>query len=253
MSSFQAYHLVSRPKDHITEETFQLRTHPIPRGDDLKDGQSLVRANYLSLDPAMRGWLNNARSYVPPVKIGEIMRGQALSTVVLSKDPQLKAGDQVLAFTGWAEYAILNNSVKGTYEKIMAPAGANERGNHTADSISAHLLYLDFIGILGITGLTAYFGLLDICRPEPGETLVVSGAAGAVGTVVGQIGLLKGCRVIGIAGGKEKCAYLKNELKFHEVIDYKTSDKEFQQALRKATPKYINIYFDNGGLLLRSN
>ena len=122
-----------------------------------------------------------------------------------------------------------------------------------AQLISVHAHYkIDFIGILGMTGLTAYFGLLDICKPEPGETLVVSGAAGAVGTVVGQIGLLKGCRVIGIAGGKDKCAYLKNELKFHEVIDYKTSDKEFQEALRKATPKYINIYFDNGRSLLRS-
>jgi NADPH-dependent curcumin reductase len=185
----------------------------------------------------MRGWLNNVRSYVPPVAIGEKMRGVALATVLFSRTPGIDRGDVVIApviphisyltdsqGAGWCEYSITDNITK----VVPIPGGS----------------YLDYLSVLGLTGITAYFGLLDICNPHPGETVVVSGAAGAVGMVAAQIAKIKGCRVVGIAGGAEKCQYLKEELGLDEVVDYK--DENFRNALEKATPKYIDCFFDNG-------
>jgi NADPH-dependent curcumin reductase CurA len=185
----------------------------------------------------MRGWLNDVRSYVPPVALGEKMRGASLSTVLYSRVPSIEIGDTVLCSvrhmcfvltqeTGWCEYAITSERA---VHKVVPPPGATA---------------LDFLSVLGFTGLTAYFGLLDICDPRPGETVVVSGAAGAVGMAVAQIAKIKGCRVVGIAGGAEKCKFLKEELGLDEVVDYKSDD--FKKALEKATPKYIDVYFDNG-------
>ncbi|PKK76900.1 NADP-dependent leukotriene B4 12-hydroxydehydrogenase [Rhizophagus irregularis] len=208
------------------KETFTIVKNPIPTLADLKDGQLLVKAYYLSLDPAMRGWMNSTRSYIRPVEINEIMRGQIVGEVVLSKNPKFKVGDKVQGFLGWQEYALTNGQ---DIEKITPPPGASLR---------------DYVGIFGGTGMTAYFGLLD-GKPKPGDTVVVSGAAGATGSTVGQIAKIKGARVIGIAGSEEKCNWLVNDLGFDIALNYR--DPEFASKLAKATPQYIDIYFDNVG------
>ncbi|KAI5923004.1 NAD(P)-binding protein [Camillea tinctor] len=220
--------LAERPKtDIIPGQTFRLETAPAPTADQLKDGELLVEVLYLSLDPAMRGWLNDARSYVPPVAIGEKMRGGTLSRVLASKNPKAKEGDLVYASAGWTEVAIVNEK---QFETVQLPEGAKAT---------------DALGVLGMTGLTAYFGLSKIGNPQPGETVVVSGAAGATGSVVGQICKLKGARVVGIAGSDEKCAWLVSELGFDAALNYKSPS--FREDLKAATPKYIDVYWDNVG------
>ncbi len=192
---------------------------------ELSDGELLVQVLYISLDPAMRGWMNEGKSYVPPVGLGEVMRALALGRVVASKHPGFAAGEHVTGIFGVQAYAI--SSGQGL-NKVDAPLP----------------VYLD---ALGMPGLTAYFGLCDIGKPKAGDTVVVSGAAGAVGSVVGQIAKIKGCRVVGIAGGPDKCAYLTGELGFDAAIDYKAEDPGVKAALRAACPKGIDIYFDNVG------
>ncbi|KAI1632173.1 hypothetical protein F4809DRAFT_628939 [Biscogniauxia mediterranea] len=220
--------LAERPKaDIIPGQTFRLETSPAPTADQLKDGEVLVEVLYLSLDPAMRGWLNDARSYVPPVAIGEKMRGGTISRVLASKNPKVKDGDLVYASCGWTEVAIVNEK---QFETLQLPEGAK---------------ITDALGVLGMTGLTAYFGLSKIGNPKPGETVVVSGAAGATGSVVGQICKLKGARVVGIAGSDEKCAWLRSELGFDAALNYKSAT--FREDLRAATPDYIDVYWDNVG------
>ncbi|RYP10006.1 hypothetical protein DL764_000935 [Monosporascus ibericus] len=223
------YVLAERPKNNIIPgKTFKAERGPAPTADDLKDGEILVEALYLSLDPAMRPWLNDTRSYVPPVAIGEKMRGAALSRVLASRNPAAKPGDLVTAMCGWTEVAVVNAKA---FEVVpLPPAGARPT---------------DAIGVLGITGLTAYFGLLKIGDPKPGDTVVVSGAAGATGSVVGQIAKLKGARVIGIAGSDDKCAWLRDELGFDAALNYHSPN--FSRELRDATPDFINVYFDNVG------
>ncbi|KAI0128014.1 hypothetical protein BJ170DRAFT_581617 [Xylariales sp. AK1849] len=224
----QTFTLAERPKgDIVVGKTFKLETGEAPTAADLKDGEILVEALYLSLDPAMRGWLNDARSYVPPVAIGEKMRGAAISRVLASKSSKVKEGDLVNATCGWTEVAIVGEKM---FEAVEVPKGGK---------------VTDAIGVLGMTGLTAYFGLAKIGNPKEGETVVVSGAAGATGSVVGQIAKLKGARVVGIAGTDEKCTWLKNELGFDEALNYKSST--FREDLEKATPKYIDVYWDNVG------
>ncbi|KAI0014691.1 hypothetical protein F4780DRAFT_187889 [Xylariomycetidae sp. FL0641] len=224
----KSFVLAERPKaDIIPGQTFKLETKPAPTADDLKDGQVLVEALYLSLDPAMRGWLNDARSYMPPVQIGEVMRGGAICRVLASKSSKVKQGDLVMAFCGWTEVAIIDEAQA---DPIQLPKNAR---------------ITDAISVLGMTGLTAYFGLDKIGKPQKGDTVVVSGAAGATGSVVGQICKLKGCRVVGIAGTDEKCAWLKNELGFDEVLNYKSDS--FRADFKAATPDYINVYWDNVG------
>jgi NADPH-dependent curcumin reductase CurA len=192
------------------------------------EGELVVKNRYISLDPAMRGWMNDVRSYIPPVGIGEVMRALAIGEVIASKAAGFAVGDVVVGAFGMQEYAI--TAAKAATK--IAPLAPLPR----------------FLGVLGMTGLTAYFGLLEVGKPKPGDTVVVSGAAGAVGHVVGQIAKIKECRVIGIAGGAAKCAYLR-DLGFDGVIDYKADN--VSTALREHCPKGIDVFFDNvGGSIL---
>jgi NADPH-dependent curcumin reductase CurA len=190
------------------------------------NGEVLVEVEYLSLDPAMRGWMNAGRSYVPPVGIGEVMRAGGLGRVVESRHPDYGVGERVSGVFGVQRYALSDGNGLNRVDTTLAPAPV-------------------WLGTLGMTGLTAYFGLLDIGRPEPGQTVVVSGAAGAVGSVAGQIARIKGCRVVGIAGGPAKCEWLTEELGFEAAIDYKRGDLHAQ--LREQAPDGVDVYFDNVG------
>ncbi|MGB8950880.1 MAG: NADP-dependent oxidoreductase [Candidatus Sulfotelmatobacter sp.] len=193
---------------------------------ELHEGELLIRVLFISLDPAMRGWMNQSRSYVPPVGIGEVMRALALGQVVASKNPLFAVGKHVSGTFGVQEYFISDG--KGLVE------------------VDPHVAPLPtFLNVLGMTGMTAYFGLLEPGQPRTGDTVVVSAAAGAVGSVVGQLAKIKGCRAVGIAGGADKCRYLLNDLGFDAVIDYKSED--VTAALRKSCPEGMNIYFDNVG------
>jgi NADPH-dependent curcumin reductase len=190
------------------------------------EGQFLVKVDFISLDPAMRGWMNEGKSYIRPVGIGEIMRAGGVGRVIASKHPKFAAGDFVSGGFGVQEYAL-----------------SDGKGVHKVDSGFAKLP--TYLGVLGMPGMTAYFGLLDIGKPKAGETVVVSGAAGAVGSVVGQIAKLKGCRVVGIAGGADKCRLLVDEFGFDAAIDYKGED--VKAALKTHCPDGIHVYFDNVG------
>jgi NADPH-dependent curcumin reductase CurA len=190
------------------------------------DGEILVKIAYVSLDPAMRGWMREGRSYIPPVGIGEVMRAFAVGEVVESNDQGTPVGSHVGGLLGVQEYAV-----------------ANAKGVFRVDPSVAPLPV--YLGTLGMPGVTAYFGLLDIGRPKEGETVVVSGAAGAVGGLVGQIAKIKGCRVVGIAGGPEKCGHLLEDLGFDATIDYKAADLDAE--LSEHCPSGIDIYFDNVG------
>ena len=190
------------------------------------DGQLLVKIQYLSLDPAMRGWMNEGKSYIPPVGIGEVMRAGAVGKVIASKHSKFAVGDHVVGTFGVQEYALSDGKGINKVDPKLAPLPV-------------------YLGTLGMPGMTAYFGLLDVGAVKAGDTVVVSGAAGAVGTVVGQIAKIKGCRVVGIAGGADKCAWLVKELGFDAAIDYKSED--LKKALREHCPKGIDVYFDNVG------
>jgi NADPH-dependent curcumin reductase CurA len=189
-------------------------------------GEVLVKVHYLSLDPAMRGWMNEGRSYIAPVELGAVMRAGGVGQVESSQHPGIKPGDFVSGTFGIQEYATLS-------------------GDHLLKLDTANVALPTYLGVLGMPGMTAYFGLLDVGLPKSGETVVVSGAAGAVGTVVGQIAKIKGCRVVGIAGGADKCEYLVKGLGFDAAIDYKNSD--LKQRLRETCPKNVDVYFDNVG------
>jgi NADPH-dependent curcumin reductase CurA len=197
-----------------------------------REGEFAVKVSHLSLDPAMRGWMNDGKSYIRPVAIGEVMRAGGAGKVIASKHPQFKVGDDVAGSFGVQQYAI-----------------SDGKGVRKVDTRFAPLT--TYLGALGMPGMTAYFGLLDIGKPQPGETVVVSGAAGAVGSVVGQIAKIKGCRAIGIAGGAEKCRYLTEKLGFDAAIDYKSED--VKAALKIHCPDGIHVYFDNvGGEILEA-
>jgi NADPH-dependent curcumin reductase len=189
-------------------------------------GELLVEISHISLDPAMRGWMNAGASYIEPVEIGDVMRAGAVGEVVASKHPEFDVGDYVYSAFGVQEYAL-----------------SDGRGVIKADPEVAPLP--TYLGTLGMTGMTAYFGLFDVAKMQEGETVVVSGAAGAVGSAVGQMAKIKGARVVGIAGGRDKCSWLVRELGFDAAIDYKNED--VRRALRKAAPKGIDVYFDNVG------
>jgi len=193
---------------------------------DLEDGEILVKALYISLDPAMRGWMNEGKSYIPPVEIGEVMRAGAAGRVVASRNADFAEGDHVVGIFNVQEYAVSNGKGVRKVDTSFAPLPV-------------------YLGTLGAPGLTAYFGLLDVGRANAGDTVVVSGAAGAVGTVVGQIAKIKGCRVVGIAGGAEKCRYVVDDLGFDAAIDYKSEDVRI--ALGEHCPEGIDVYFDNVG------
>ena len=189
-------------------------------------GQILVEVSHLSLDPAMRGWMNEGKSYIRPVAIGEVMRAGGAGKVVKSSHPKFAVGDVVTGGFGVQQYALSDGKGVVKVDTRLVPLPV-------------------YLGTLGMPGMTAYFGLLEIGKPKAGETVVVSGAAGAVGTVVGQIAKIKGCRVVGIAGGAEKCRYLVDELGFDAAIDYKGED--VRKGLKEHCPKGIDVYFDNVG------
>ncbi|MGA9308725.1 MAG: NADP-dependent oxidoreductase [Candidatus Sulfotelmatobacter sp.] len=193
---------------------------------ELREGELLIRVLFISLDPAMRGWMNQGRSYVPPVGIGEVMRALALGQVVASRNPLFPVGKHVTGTFGVQEYFISEGKGLIEVDPRVAPLPT-------------------FLNVLGMTGMTAYFGLLETGQPQTGDTVVVSAAAGAVGSVVGQLAKIKGCRAVGIAGGADKCRYLVNDLGFDAAIDYKSED--VAEALRRTCPQGINIYFDNVG------
>ncbi|KAK4497830.1 hypothetical protein PRZ48_010484 [Zasmidium cellare] len=225
--TYKAIHLANRPKDAITPTTFETKTHPTPSPSSLKDGQVLYQPHYLSLDPAMRGWLNDVRSYIPPVQIGAVMRGVGVGTILASKSDKFQAGDVVQAPSGWRELAVIKDK---EVEKIELTPGAR---------------MTDYIGVLGMPGLTAYFGILDVGRVKAGDFVVVSGAAGATGSVVGQIAKLKGAKVLGIAGSEEKCRWLVEELGFDGALNYKEAG--FAKKFRAETKQLIDVFFDNVG------
>jgi hypothetical protein len=217
--------LARRPHGMVKESDFAFGEAPVP---EVGDGQVLVRVLYLSFDPTQRGWIEDRPSYLPPVQIGEVMRAAGVGEVVESKHPDFRAGDLVQGLLGWQEYALLPGALLGAQARI--PAGVPPTW---------------VLGVLGITGLTAYFGMLDLGKPKAGETVVVSGAAGATGSVAGQIAKLEGARVVGIAGGPDKCAWLVKEAHFDAAIDYKRED--VAARLRELCPKGIDVYFDNVG------
>jgi NADPH-dependent curcumin reductase len=223
--------LASRPVGDIKESDFEYREEPIPSP---KEGEVLVRSIYLSLDPTNRLWMSDMEQYMPPVEIGEVMRGGIIGVVEESKNQNFKQGDLVSGMLGWQDYAIAEGNSGFSLTRLPEPLPC---------PLTA------FMGPLGATGCTAYFGLLDIGQPKVGETVVVSAAAGAVGSIVGQIAKIKGCRVVGITGSDEKCRWLVEELGFDAAINYKTVDLE--SALAQACPKGIDVYFDNvGGSIL---
>jgi len=231
MTSLQnrQFKLIARPVGMAKRSDFEFTTTPAAEPGA---GEVLVKVLYISLDPAMRGWMNEGKSYVPPVKLGEVMRAGGVGRVVASNDPSLAVGDHVVGITGVQDYAVAKAGAMTRIEPKLAPLPR-------------------YLGALGMPGMTAYFGLLDICDPKPGETVVVSGAAGAVGAVVGQIAKIKGCQVVGIAGGPDKCRYLTDELKFDAAIDYK--NQNVSEQLKLHCPKGVNVYFDNvGGEILEA-
>ena len=216
--------LAARPVGFPKDSDFKLVEAPVPTP---RDGQILVRSIYLSVDPYMRGRMNDVKSYAPPVQIGEVMGGGVVARVVGTKNPAFKEGDIVEGMFGWQDYAVSNGQGVRKIDPTLAP-------------ISTAL------GVLGMPGLTAYFGLLEIGNPQPGETVVVSGAAGAVGSLVGQIAKIRGCRVVGIAGADDKIAYLTDELGFDGAFNYKTVS-DYYEKLKELCPKGIDVYFDNVG------
>jgi NADPH-dependent curcumin reductase len=225
MSNLQnrRFTLAQRPIGLVKRADFEFSTTP---ASEPGPGEVLLRVLYLSLDPAMRGWMNEGRSYIPPVRLGEVMRALGVGRVVASNDPSLSPGDFAAGLTGVQDYAVVKAKELNKVDPRLAPLPR-------------------YLGALGGTGLTAYFGLLDVGQPKPGETVVVSGAAGATGSVVGQIAKIQGCRSVGIAGGDSKCKYLVEELGFDAAIDYKSED--VPTALNRHCPKGVDIYFDNVG------
>jgi NADPH-dependent curcumin reductase len=216
--------LATRPVGAIAELNFAWKQEPVPT---LEEGQILVRNIYLSLDPTNRGWLNEGENYLPPVAIGEVMRGFGIGVVERSRNAKFPEGTLVQGFVGWQDYAIADKT------------NLSELPKDSSVPLTAYL------GLFSFIGMTAYFGLLDIGKPKAGETLVVSGAAGAVGSLVGQIGKIKGCRVVGIAGSEEKCRWLKDELGFDAAINYKT--ESVLESLKQHCPDGIDVYFENVG------
>ena len=215
--------LKKRPIGHPDEHTWSLET---TQTIEPKDGEVLIEQHYISLDPAMRGWMNEGKSYIEPVELGTVMRAGSIGKVLKSKHPKYKVGD---CLAGWG----------GVQQFITTNA---ENWHKVDPSVAPMPMYLS---ALGMTGMTAYFGILDVGKIKEGDIVLVSGAAGAVGSVVGQIAKIKGCRVVGIAGGSEKCDYLVKELGFDAAIDYKADD--MIQKLKDYCPKGIDVFFDNVG------
>ena len=226
MNSNRQWLLAKRPFGVVTEENFEYREEPIPQPGP---GQVLLKNLYLSFDPTQRGWMEDRESYMPPVAIGEPMRAGAVAQVVESNHDDYAVGDLVQTLGGWQDYLVVDGAAGGLgLSKV--PEGVTPQMA---------------LGVLGTTGQTAYFGMLDLGEPKEGETVLVSGAAGATGSVAGQIARIKGCRVIGIAGGPEKCQWLKDVARFDDVIDYKAEDVDAR--IGELCPNKVDVYFDNVG------
>ena len=222
--------LASRPVGNPQPENLTIETVPVPA---LEAGQVLVQTQYVSLDPAMRGWMNEGKSYIPPIQIGEVFRAGTAGQIIESNHSDYVVGDYIAGNWGVQQFGVLT----GPSEQ--------DKGD-TMLKVDTSIAPLEtYMATLGMPGMTAYFGLLNTGQPQAGETVVVSGAAGAVGSVVGQIAKIKGCRVVGIAGDAEKCDYCVNELGFDACINYKTED--VRKALKVACPGGIDVYFDNVG------
>jgi hypothetical protein len=219
--------LASRPVGEPKPENFRLEDFPLPKPGP---GEVLLRTVWLSLDPYMRGRMSDAPSYAAPVQIGQAMVAGTICEVAQTNNPEFKIGDLVSAYAGWQTHAVSDGKGLRKINPKAAPPQA-------------------FLGVLGMPGMIAYAGLLEIGKPQPGETVVVAAASGPVGSMVGQIAQIKGARAVGIAGGPKKCAYVKNDLKFADCVDHRAPD--FAQALAAACPKGIDVYFENvGGAVL---
>jgi hypothetical protein len=216
--------LAGRPEGFPDESDFRLEEASVPQPGP---GEALVRIAFVSVDPYMRGRMRNKASYAPPMGLGEVMTGGAVGKVIESNDPQLQAGDIVEGLLGWQEYAAVRLHEVRKVDPSLAPIS-------TA------------VGVLGMPGMTAYFGLLEVGKPKPGDTVVVSGAAGAVGSIVGQIAKICGCRVVGVAGSDNKIGYITRELGFHAAFNYKTVTA-YDGKLKELCPDGIDVYFDNVG------
>ena len=227
--------LVSRPQGEASSANFRLAEVPVPQ--DLADGQVLVRHHVLSLDPYMRGRMNDAKSYAQPQPLDTVMIGGTAGEVLLSRNPKFSPGDKVVGMGGWQQYSVVEAAQAGMLRKVD----------------TSHVPLSAYLGAVGMPGVTAWYGLVKICQPKAGETVVVSAASGAVGSAVGQLAKARGCRVVGIAGGAEKCGYVVDELGFDACVDYKahTDPKAFYVALKEATPDGADGYFENvgGGIL----
>ena len=220
------FRLKTRPTGRIEKSNFDFVEESVPEPGP---GEALVRVLYLSLDPTNRIWMSDMDQYMPPVGIGEVMRGGGVGVVVKSNSARYKEGDHVSGLTGWQDFCIADEGLRAM---SVLPKG-----------LPVDLPVM--LGACGMTGLTAYFGLLDLGRPKPGETVVVSAAAGAVGSVVGQIAKIKGCRAVGIAGGPDKCRHIVEDLGFDAAVDYKRPD--WREQLAAATPDGIDVNFENVG------
>jgi len=218
------FKLARRPVGMVKREDFEfVKAAPVP---EPAEGEVLVKVLYLSLDPAMRGWMNEGKSYIPPVGIGEVMRAGGVGEVIASKSPAFAVGDHVTGMMGVQEYCLAEAK---SLSKIDARLGTLSQ----------------WLNVLGMPGMTGYFGLLDVGQARAGDTVVVSGAAGAVGQTVGQVAKIKGCRAVGIAGGKAKCDFVVNELHYDACIDYKGGN--LKDGLKEHCPKGVDVYFDNVG------
>jgi len=230
----QQIHLVSRPEGEARVDNFKLVEASVP---DLQDGQVLVRHHYLSLDPYMRGRMNDAKSYAAPQPLNAVMQGGTVGEIVASKNAAYAVGDQVVGFGGWQLYSVVDATQLGMLRKVD----------------TKHVPLAAYLGAVGMPGVTAWYGLTQICKPTSGKTVVVSAASGAVGSAVGQLAKVRGCRAVGIAGGADKCSYVVDELGFDACIDYKAHKdaKSLYEAVKAATPDGVDGYFENvGGAVL---
>jgi NADPH-dependent curcumin reductase len=233
MKNLQIF-LDNRPTGEAVASNFKLVEGSTP---GLQDGEVLVRHHYLSLDPYMRGRMNDAKSYANPQPLGEVMQGGTVGEVVETKSAKFAVGDKVVGMGGWQQYSVVNADVPGMMRKVD----------------TTHVPLSHYLGAVGMPGVTAWYGLVEICKPKEGETMVISAASGAVGSAFGALAKARGCRVVGVAGGKDKCDYVVDELGFDACIDYKQHDNagSLSKALKEACRKGIDGYFENvGGMVL---
>jgi NADPH-dependent curcumin reductase CurA len=242
MPTNKQIHLDNRPDGEATASNFKLVTAQTPA---LADNQVLVRHHYMSLDPYMRGRMNDAKSYAQPQPVGQVFQGGTVGEVVESRHPKYAVGDKVVGFGGWQEYSVVDGSQPGALKKVD----------------TTHVPLSHYLGAVGMPGVTAWYGLVKIIAPKAGETVVITAASGAVGSAFGALAKARGCRVVGIAGGPEKCKYVTDELGFDACIDYRQHPdvKTMSAALKEACPSGIDGYFENVGgyifdaVLLRTN